>query len=367
MSGGVIEPGTAAGSEGVAAMDEVDLWVSGHLHYHQGLDRAVRGFVRPLVAALAKDRRIEAFFFIRHGLGGPHVRLRLRPAAGAGEAVLEAMRRRARTFLAREPSTRSMEEEAIRNANAYILAVDRHETDDAVYPDNHFRVAPFRPEIERYGGPSRFPLSLDYFTLSSVAALEVLAEHGDGPRSARLGQACGLLLRQALGFAADSQELADLLRYGVDSWGADLPKVVAKGDDVARAQAGPLLRLFSESLGEARAVRTGERPPGLSPAALLVAGAGVLSAAIGSGERALRARIGGSQLHMTASRLGLSPAEEVYLCRLLTLTLHQASAAEGTDLPWLGETPGRRAAVAPAEALGRLQAPALAALGERSR
>lgn len=339
-----------------------ELWLSGHLYYHENLDRAVRGFVRLLVAALARDGSITGFFFIRHGLGGPHIRLRLRPVAGAGERVLDEMEHFARTFLAREPSTRSLEEDAIRRSNAAILKDDSHEVDDSVYPDNSYHVVPFRPEIERYGGPGRFRLSLDYFTLSSVAAVDFHFRLGGAARSLQLAQAYGLLLRQALGFAIGEDELADLLRYGVDWLGQDLPKVVEKGDDVARSQMELFLQLLFSSLEEARTVRARADASDLSLPDLLVTGAGRLSAAIGPAERGSRLRIGASQLHMTASRLGLTHAEEVYLSRLLTRTLEEACSGRGTELSWIRETAVGKAAEDPASALRQLLPHALAAL-----
>ncbi len=338
--------------------DVREQWLSGHLYYHESLDRAVRGFVHPLVGKLARDGSIAGFFFIRHGLGGPHVRLRLRPVAGAGERVLDEMEHFARTFLAREPSSRSLEEDAIRRSNTAILQGDPHEIDDSVYPDNSYHVVPFRPEVERYGGPDRFRLSLDCFTLSSVAAVDFLSRLGGVARPVQLAQAYGLLLRQALGFALGEDELADLLRYGVDWLGQDLPKVVEKGDDVARSRMELFLQILFGSLDEARTVRERADAAALSPPGLLLAGAGRLSAAIGPAERGSRLRIGASQLHMTASRLGITHAEEVYLSRLLTRTLEEA-CSRGTDLSWIREIAIGKD---PAGALDQLLPHALAAL-----
>jgi hypothetical protein len=158
----------------------------------------------------------------------------------------------------------------------------------------------------------------------------------------------------------DETELLDLLRYGVDSWGKTLPKVVEKGDLVAQAQRDALLELFHESLDEARVLASGRESLAM-PTDFLVVGANRLSAAVGA-DRPTRARIGGSQLHMTATRIGLSNAEEVYVSRLLTVTLREARAGLSEHLSWLGST--RAAGEDPATALGELLSPALAALAE---
>ena len=315
-----------------------------------------------MVAALAREGSITGFFYLRHGLGGPHLRLRLRPAAGADGRVGDGMEHFARAFLAREPSRRSLEEAAIRRSNAAILQNDPHEIDDAVHADNSYRRVPFRPEVERYGGPQRFRFSLDCFTLSSVAAIDFHLRLGGAARPLQLAEAYGLLLRQALGFAHGEDELADLLRYGVDWLGHDLPKVVEKGDAVAQTQRERFRELLAGSLEEAREAREGADPAGLSPASLLVAGAGRLSAAIGPAERGDRLRIGASQLHMTASRLGLTHAEEVYLSRILTRTLGEAGGEGSTDLSWLREAAGGRTGDEAGRALRQLLPHALAAL-----
>ncbi len=350
-------------SEALPAFDEIEEgWISCHLYYHQGLSRVLRGFVHPLVASLVKAAWIEAFFFVRYGLGGPHIRLRLRATAGSRDYVLKEAQRFAQDFLESTPSTKSLDEEVIRRSNEYILAADPHDIDDSVYPDNSFRLIPFRPEIERYGGPSLFRASLDFFTLSSVAALEFFSKHGNAARSTQLAHAFRLLLQQALGFAAHEIELCDLLRYGVDSMGEDMPAILEKGDRVARYQRDTFLQIFQRSLAGVHFLQVGgDSFEGAS--GLLVTGSRRLSAAIGFADYEARAWIGGSQLHMTASRLGLSNAEEVYLSRLLTVTLAAVQATAGESLSWLGKKTREAATAVDADkALDGLLSPALAAL-----
>jgi thiopeptide-type bacteriocin biosynthesis protein len=303
-------------------------WVAGHLYYHENLDRAIRGFVHPLVATLVRDGWIDGFFFVRFGLGGPHLRLRLRARPGLQSAVAEACASGARDFLARRPSTRPLVEEAIRRANEYILATDPHEVEDAVFADNTFRLAPFHPEVERYGGADHLASSLDLFVASSVAALRFLVEEEGAPRSEQLARAFRLLAGQALGFAADSRELVDLLRYGEDSWGGRMSKVLEKGDRVAQAQGETFRRLFQLSFADARAAGD----VAAASTSHLPAAAAALGRALAALDRESRARVGGSQMHMTASRLGMSVAEEVYLSRLATATAAWLSPVEVREL-----------------------------------
>lgn len=310
-----------------------DAWIAGHLFRYENLERVVRGFVHPLVASLSAEGAITGFFFIRYGVGGPHIRLRLRPAEGARDQALQRMERAAHQFLAREPSTRSLDEENIRRGSEATVKKDPHEVDVSVHPDNSFHVMPFRPEVERYGGPGRFERSLDLFTLSSAAVLDHLAALGEVGRSVYLVKAYELLLRQALGFAADEDELSDLLRYGFDWFGQDAPKIAEKGEAVARSMRDPFLQMFLEVLSDIRALFENQEAEHVdSPKALLTMGMRQLSVSLRDADRSTRYRIGASQIHMTASRLGLINPEEVYLSRILSFTFTEARSGAAEDL-----------------------------------
>jgi lantibiotic biosynthesis dehydratase-like protein len=300
-------------------------WIAYHLFYYEDPRRAVLGFVRPAVSALLDSDLVESFFFLRYALGGPHVRLRLRPAEGRVFETSETVEALAREFLATSPSISSLDAETIRRGNEAFVAGDPHETDLAVYPDNSFLPFPFRPEVERYGGPERLAASLDFFAISSAAALDFLARTEGQPRSRQLAGALAALARQALAFALDEEELAALFRYGVDSWGAAMPAIIDKADRLVAEQGEGFRRLFAKELLDLRSAppdgSTREGGPWLREASRR------LSLAIGREDSAARRRVGTSQLHMTANRLGLSNPEEVYLSRILSLLLAERLAS----------------------------------------
>lgn len=280
-------------------------WLNYHLYYHQDRGSAIDGFVRPLVVGLLSADWIDRFFFVRYGLGGPHIRLRLHPRLGASALVAEAAESQARDFLASRPSTSNLTPQSIRRGNRQLLASDPHETDDSVYPDNSLLAFPFRPEIERYGGPGLWLDSVDFFVLSSATVLELLREHGAEPRARHVTLAFQVLAGQALGFARDEEDLIVLLRYAVDLWGERMPRAMEKADRVLSEKKRIFDQLFDKELaGEARA-RLNE---GARRLAWIVRGA----------DRSVHQRIGTSQLHMTANRLGLDNAEEVFLSQILT-------------------------------------------------
>jgi thiopeptide-type bacteriocin biosynthesis protein len=312
-------------------------WRSYQLYYHEDLNRPLLHFVRPILAKLLCEGSIDSFFFVRFGLGGPHLRLRLRARPGCIARVADEVRSAAARFLADTPSTRTLDPARIEAQTAAILASDTHEDDRTVYPDNSLVVRPYRPEVERYGGPRLLAASLDLFAVSSVAALEFAHRHTGTPRATLLATAFRLLLRQALGLCVTEDELMSHLAYGLDGWAAVSPAILAKGDQVYQSQRRVFADLFQR---EARAASA--PPPDLpsAPAAdLLTQAARALSRAIRGAPSARRRIVGVSHLHMTANRLGLINAEEAYLCRLLSRTAEDLFGSSTVDraallAPW---------------------------------
>lgn len=291
-------------------------WLAFHFHYHERQDRLLEELLRPLVAALAERGEIDSFFFVRYLLGGPHIRLRLR-LSGDREAVAAEVREAGERFFAASPSQAPLSEEKVRAINREILQGDATETDEAVYPDNFVRPAPYEPEIERYGGPELFPESLAFFALSSYRVLRWLHGKGGDPAQ-RLSFAFHLLALQALGSSRDGRELLALLRYPVPSWeAAPAAVLVEKGDEAFERQKASHVQALR------RRVETVVDGPLLGEDLL----------AERTLERKLREvrdrpRILSSHLHMTANRLGLKNAEEIYLCRLLWRTFRELASED---------------------------------------
>lgn len=316
-------------------MDENEsYWLNYHLYYHQDLSSAIDGFVRPLVARLLRSGWIDHFFFIRYWLGGPHIRLRLHPRSGASALTVEAVEAQARDFLASRPSTSKLDWEAILRFNKKVLAYDAHELDDSIYPDNSLLAFPFRPEIERYGGPELWRDSLDYFAVSSVTALELLRAYGGEPRSRQLALAFRVLACQALSFAGDHEDLITHSLYAVDLWGCKMPRVLEKADRGLDEQRRTFDRLFERELDLLEAGPSAAVSGADDAKAQLGEAARRLAWIVRAAGRDVRQRIGTSQLHMTANRLGLSNAEEVYLSRIL--------AGLANDFTAFGKVFGRR-------------------------
>jgi thiopeptide-type bacteriocin biosynthesis protein len=206
------------------------------------------------------------------------------------------------------PSTTSLADDLIRRNNITILRDAPLENDDAVYPDNSLHPFEFRPESERYGGDLFLDSSLGYFALSSALALQFIGTHGDLPWGRQLPMISGILARQAWGFAANKEELLDLVDYSRTFWGDAPTHIAAKGDRAFARQAETFLGMFRHQFQESDG---------------LAQGAHCLSKDVSSANPVVRRRILHSHMHLMANRLGLQNLEEIYLCRILRRSLER--------------------------------------------
>lgn len=300
-------------------------WLAFHLYYYDDRDRVLLDVVRPVVRELLNRQEIDSFFFIRYGLGGPHVRLRLQMRPGAEERAAAEVERAAHRLFEQRPSRRRIEPERLARATARISLHDPAAGRELeIQPDNSLRRASFEPETERYGGSRYLPASLGLFALSSATALRCLGQiAGSAGRGRLLAVAAETLWRQALGYAGGSAELARLLAYSREQWRQEHPRAAEQAAEAWERQQETLVAL---------ALREIERRLALAPSLPLdggqdplAAGSLLLSRALGNLEPARRIYIGWSHLHMTANRLGLRSSEEVLLSALLGAALEEAA------------------------------------------
>ncbi|MEM7515766.1 MAG: lantibiotic dehydratase C-terminal domain-containing protein, partial [Planctomycetota bacterium] len=164
----------------------------------------------------------------------------------------------------------------------------------------------FEPETTRYGGADLLPASLDFFCLSTQAALETLQQTVSKPRAQQLTAALRRLVHQAIGAARDHSDFLSLLDY-FEAWRPAMQVFVEKADQVFDRAPGAYRRSVMNSIREVR--EHGESD-------LLFSGASSLARSVDQLEDAERLPILRSQMHMTANRLGLLNPEESYLTRL---------------------------------------------------
>jgi thiopeptide-type bacteriocin biosynthesis protein len=293
-------------------------WRSYHIFYHADSDLVLWELVMPLLRDFWATGVIQSFFFVRYRLGGPHLRLRLLVTPHCATEVASRLSVAAASFFARYPSKVSQDTEVIRRVNRAILARDSNETDDRVYPDNSVQEAPFRPEVERYGGPELLEDSLELFTLSSVAALLLLAEHRNHSRGRLLAEALRLLVRIGWSFASDADEAMNILDAFIVS--RELPSLLVPADRSYERHGEAFRRLVRSEIEQLSncASQLKEEAQGCR----------YLSAQTRGHNATTRLQIGCSHAHMMANRIGLTNAEEVYLGRIQERAIADLRAAD---------------------------------------
>jgi hypothetical protein len=339
-------PSMALGSE----------WLSFHIVYHTGdRDRLLTDLVRPTLRSLWQERKLESFFFLRHVLGGPHIRLRIRPSPGSRDAVREAVRKRAESYLGSFPSPARVSGSAARLLDEPQSHPEPEERERAALADNSIHEIPFEPEVERYGGRERIGTALDFFALSSTRALLLLDHRSTVTTGEWLTIALRLEARYVLGFADDVPDLASLV---------EPQDGLLAGEELIRERAD---QAFAESGDRLVGLLRGEiEKLGLAALSPLEDGfvARSLRRELADADRETRTRIFASQIHMTANRLGLARAEEAYVARILWRTFRRLEEVDRATWSDLGDLLVCRTArdPLPAQRLSDLLAPAFATL-----
>lgn len=187
-----------------------DDWVALHVFYAANANPMLTEAVAPLLADLRAEGQIDRWFFIRYWMEGPHIRLRLLPAAGVDrDALTHRAVARLEQFLSRRPALyeedRNDSDELYRNM--FIAEYSAAEWDERYGPDgrmpfranNSIAEMEYEREYSRYGGPDAIELAEHHFEFSSEEVIRTLATTSVHLRTILLGQAVQQTL--ALSFA----------------------------------------------------------------------------------------------------------------------------------------------------------------------
>ena len=284
-------------------------WRAYHIFYHGDRNAALLQLVAPLLRDLACMRLVDRFFFIRYGLGGPHLRVRWRLTDIDAENLTEQLlAERCSDFFHRLPSRRSLSGDQIRRINRSVLRADPAAGVDEVYEDNSWRRFPALFEIDRYGGLQRLITSLNLFCSSSISTLDLLTQQQNTERW-KLTVMLRLAVQLSWAFAIDPNEFVSLLHY-------------ASEFSLARTQDHTEGILGQESIEQFVAHMADEMKSLATNSAMapLVQLARILAADLADIPLLDRKSIAMSHIHMTANRLGLSNADECTLSAVLLTT-----------------------------------------------
>ncbi|RKT54745.1 thiopeptide-type bacteriocin biosynthesis protein [Saccharothrix australiensis] len=277
----------------------------------QHVDAFVADVLAPAMAEHRAAGRISDWFFIRYWQAGPHLRVRLRDAAGHADAIAGQLRC---LVAAQDHPEVAMDPEKYHAA----LGV----ADEPLLPHGDVRAVPYEPEVERYGGPEALPIAEEVFCRSTDVAVAVLT--AARTPQAKLSAAVELVMATTSGLGLDRPAAASWLRGLAASWRMRHEPATA-----------PTMssHLAAHRLHAARAAKLSARWDRVETAP---------TGAVEHWVRQLRADLPrgawASQLHMLLNRLGVGPDEERLVCWLVAATALAPSGvagfhADGADAP----------------------------------
>jgi thiopeptide-type bacteriocin biosynthesis protein len=199
-------------------------WISVHIFYSSNGNPLLADCVAPLVAKLRARGLISRYFFIRYWLGGPHVRLRLLPAEGAGaDAVRAVVEEDIRAFLARRPALYEIDKKQLAPLYRTMYEAEYGAEDFAArvgegglpfYENNTFHYIDYEPEFDRYGGEAGVELAERHFEVSSDIVLKLVRETNMHLRTIMMGHSVQMMLQMCYAFFGDEARVAEFLaRY----------------------------------------------------------------------------------------------------------------------------------------------------------
>jgi hypothetical protein len=276
-------------------------WVSAHVFCSDGLDPLLTDAVRPLVGELVAANLVRGCFFLRYWEGGPHLRLRLLPAADNHARVRELVAERCAEHLRRRPSTTPVDARRYAESAARLA---RYEGLGAytqtLYPNDSVQFIAYRPEHHRYGHGADLRAVESHFTDSSQIALAVVSA-GAAPAARETVAFCAALLAR-LRFPAAPTDAFSGSFHGPDGLTpAEMDDRYARQRDRLRTL-GTRLRAPQESSGA-----IGAWQASIARLAETLTGRPVES-------------IVDTCVHLFCNRLGVSLAEESYIRYLAART-----------------------------------------------
>ncbi|MDT8999856.1 thiopeptide-type bacteriocin biosynthesis protein [Paucibacter sp. APW11] len=300
-------------------------------------------WMHPRIQALLQQNLAEAWFFVRYWEGGPHLRVRVKGLSASTRAsLLDETREAAQRWLSPTPPSR----EAYYGAHGF----DGAPVDKELLPwhgEGAVNVEDYEPEWVRYGGAEAMLINERLFERSSQLCVALIKASGDDIVK-RLGLSLGMMAAIAQSISADVARMAEFFEHYADYWSRYSSQTRTLADQLDQNQqisAAELQRL-REQLREDSNSR--------SPQALMrsacqqaIRGLGGLheqgrlilpfdaqpTRNAGAHQAAIY-NIISSQLHMMNNRLGLVPAQEIFLAKRLSTALralHAESASAAIE------------------------------------
>lgn len=337
-------------------------WLGMHVYYTSNPNPVLVNCVRPLVRELTELGLIQRYFFIRYWLEGPHVRLRLLPAAGVTHDAIKAVaEERVAGFLRARPAVYEVDPAMMNDIykQMFLSEYTQEQWNEAygedgvmpIHPNNSWIYVDYEPEYDRYGGPAGIEIAEWHFEKSSDMVIDLVRRANVHVRTVLLGLSAQVMTTMCATFLRDPKELSEFLdgyssfweqTYEVDPVGkrADFDKLydemaeglvrrtgeihAATADAAGVSELGAFLRPWAQHCAELRDRIVAETRAGnlIFPAR---DGSGTRGPAVDP-ELSLRVLLG-AYLHMTNNRMGVVINDEAYLGYVLSRAVLDAAGA----------------------------------------
>lgn len=341
-----------------AALDGVDqatdaAWQATHVFYASNANPMLVDGIGPLVERLRERGLVERWFFIKYWLEGPHVRLRVLPAAGVDPAVVKAEVDAAlQAFLRRRPALYEADADGLGDLYQRMFVAEYGEQrwqdtygdgEMPFRPNNSCHDMPYEREYSRYGGPAGMGLSEWHFEVSSDHVLGLLTDTNVHVRTVLLGLSVQLTTAVCFAFLGTGERVARFLDDYRTFWETSYQE---PSDDYHGSFDKSYARMAAELRGRVVATAVAAldpSAPGLGhqerrwvehcrdlrrrAAALAEAGALVFQRGPVRDVDGALAVLLSSYVHMTNNRLGVSILDEIYVSYVLRRAILDAVAA----------------------------------------
>ena len=202
-------------------------WISIHVFYGKEQRTLLLECFAPTLSDLCEDGAIERYFFVRYWEGGPHVRLRVIPSAGAENHVKQVLESRFHDFLLEKPVFFTMPEGSqVWARRSFILEYGEEELHRKYGPEgiipsfseNTFHYIDYEPEYERYGGLEGMEVSERHFHIASQMVLDRLTWDNMHIKGVRLAQTITIMLGMCFAFLDTEESVAIFLKEYAINW-----------------------------------------------------------------------------------------------------------------------------------------------------
>lgn len=337
-----------------------DEWVAFHVFYASDANPIVVEVVRPLVAELRGEGKIEGWFFLKYWMEGPHLRVRFRPSEPSmRDEVIERATAAFEDFLRRRPALYDTDTEGLDDLYKQMFIAEygeqRWEVEYGVdgsipfSPNNTVSIRPYERELDRYGGPVGIEIAEWHFEHSSDMVAELLSSSNTHVRPVLLGLSAQLSLMTAYTFLHDDDAVLRFFQRYREFWESSyqqpsddqhesFDKSFARARDSLSARIDRI-RDIADEHGGAKRSRFEEKWIGHCHELRRKVEGAAARGELRFGRRGqtpvqveepedLAAVVLSSYIHMTNNRLGAAILDEVYLSYLVERALSERVGAE---------------------------------------